>query len=194
MPFDRDREQAYRRGDQYLLSKAMMVLQAIVIIAAVGALAAAAVATWNVLVPSGEVRQAARDHRGRLAEQQAAATNAAAAVSNLDSQWAANQNAVLAKFRNERAAWIKAASKELANVETSLTTYGNEYVKNLLSEQQQRAAQSIDSQSDLGTGRTSSTGWSRTTGTGSRIGRAMPSGSGTKHGSRRRTRSSSCAP
>src|SRR5688572_1244855 len=52
--FSRTEEEAFRASDQYLLNKAMLVLQALVIVIAIGVLSAGAVGTWNAWVPPAD--------------------------------------------------------------------------------------------------------------------------------------------
>lgn len=152
--FDDQQEQSFRAGDQYVLSKAMMILQAVIIIVAIGALAAGVVATWNAFVPPSEVREAARRHRSELENQKLKAANDAAAVTKLDTDWASRQAGALAKYRSERQTRIRNLSGEMGEIETSLSTYGNENVKAILGQLKERAAsRSTESADDLSYGK-----------------------------------------
>lgn len=137
--FTAEEEETYRAGDQYMLSKAMMVLQAAIIIAAIGALAAAVVATWNTLVPPSAVRQAAREHRPRVEEQHAAAAKAAQAVSSLDAAWATRQPRAIEAFRNPRQTTVNSSARDMAYIETTMGMHGAESEKAVLKANQERA-------------------------------------------------------
>lgn len=123
LAFDREQERTYRTGDQYLLSKAMLLLQAMVIIAAIGAFSAAIVATWHTLVPPAEVRQAARDYRSGVEQQRVTSANAASDVSTLDNEWTAKRAGVVARYTAERRQRITNAKRAMTMLEKDLTTY-----------------------------------------------------------------------
>ena len=117
-------EERYRSSDQYLLNKGMLVLQAMVIVLAVGALSAAVVVTYNALVPPSEVRRAARDYAKDVAVQRQASADASSALTSLDTAWAQKEQAEVAAYRKERQTQISAATKELASTENSIRSYG----------------------------------------------------------------------
>jgi hypothetical protein len=143
--FTAEEEDEYRKGDQYLLSKAMMVVQALIIVVAIGALAAAVVATWNTLVPPADVRREAREYRPKVDEQRIAASNAAQAVMALDQAWTAKEPAVMEQFRNQRQAAINDASRDMKHIETTIETHGSGNAKSVLSQIRQRAANATSS-------------------------------------------------
>jgi hypothetical protein len=115
--FDREQESEYRTGEQYLLNKAMLIVQAIVIVATIGAFSAAMVATWNVLVPPSEVRQNARDYRAKVDEQRGKAATSAAEVSTLDAEWSRKQTGVVASYRGERQRTIHSSNMRMTAIE-----------------------------------------------------------------------------
>ncbi|MFL6247161.1 MAG: hypothetical protein ACJ74H_14105, partial [Thermoanaerobaculia bacterium] len=123
--FDRAEEETYRASDQYLLNKAMLVLQALVIVIAIGVLAAGAVATWNAWVPPSEVRREARELRAKVVEQRATSGTANAALAKLESEWAQKRDAVVTKFRRERESRVAAAQKNIAATEEIFAQYGS---------------------------------------------------------------------
>lgn len=137
--FTSEEEEAYRKGDQYLLSKAMMVVQALIIVAAIGALAAAVIATWSALVPRIEIRREAREHRPRVEEQRLQAAKAAERVQTLDTAWAAKEAGVVQRFRDARQTTINAATRDMGHIATTITTYGNEQLKQLFARLTERA-------------------------------------------------------
>lgn len=140
----------YRAGDQYLLNKGMLVLQAVVIIAAIGVLSAILVVTWNVLVPPAEVRRAAREYAGEVETQRKTSADAAAKVTQLDNEWAQKEQAVVAAFRKGRRSEIDSASKDMASIESSVNGYaGPNGVSTLQSVQETIASRSKDSIDDI---------------------------------------------
>ena len=145
--FDRTQEDAYRASDQYLLNKAMLVLQAMVIVIAIGALAAGAVATWNAWVPPAEVRREARELRKRVVDQRATSSTASSALAQYETEWTKKADAVIAKFRREREARKAAALKNIAATEEIFAQYGSPRGKEKFAELQaytQRVAPSPD--------------------------------------------------
>jgi hypothetical protein len=84
MAFTPSEESAYQKSDQYLLNKAMLVLQAILIVVAIGALSAIVVVTWNTLVPPSEIRRDAKTYAVDVETQRAKALAANARVAKLD--------------------------------------------------------------------------------------------------------------
>lgn len=119
-----DAEARYRASDQYLLNKGMLVLQAVVIVLAVGVLSAAVVVTWNTLVPPSEVRRAARDYAGEVETQRKKSADAAAAVTKLDAEWSQKQPAAVAAYHQARQSSIASAQKGMKNIETSVRSAG----------------------------------------------------------------------
>lgn len=112
-----------RSSDQYLLNTALLLAQAILIVVAIGALAASGVVGWNTLVPSAEIRNAARDHRPKLEEQRQTAVNTAAEVTRLDAEWRTKEPVVVGAARKEQQTQIDAAQKRMAAFENDLATY-----------------------------------------------------------------------
>lgn len=123
--FDRTQEETYRASDQYLLNKAMLVLQALVIVIAIGLLAAGVVATWNAFVPPAEVRREARELRKKVVEQSTTAETANAALAKHDTEWTQKREVVLAKFRAERQSRVAAAQKNMTATDEIFSTYGS---------------------------------------------------------------------
>lgn len=118
-----------RRGEsesnQYLLNRALLLAQAILIIAAIGAFASTAVIGWNTLVPTAETRNAAKEHRPKLEEQRMTATTRANEVTRLDEEWRTKEPVVVGAARKEHQDRIDAAKKRMTAIESDLGTYDN---------------------------------------------------------------------
>ena len=143
-------EEQYRASDQYLLNKGMLVLQAIVIVCAVGALSAAVLVTWDVLVSPSEVRRAAREYGREFEAQQKKSNQAAAALATLDSEWAPKQEAAVAAYRKTRQTTIATTQKDMLGIETSVRSYGGSNVSSTLQRLEQLVAQrSADSYDEI---------------------------------------------
>lgn len=110
-------------SDQYLLNRALLLAQAILIVAAIGAFAASGVVGWNTLVPSSEIRNAAKEHRPKLEEQRVTASNAANEVSRLDEEWRTKEPVVVGAARKEQQDRVDAAKKRMTAIESDLGTY-----------------------------------------------------------------------
>lgn len=115
--FTPQEEQSYRASNQYLLNKAMLVLQAVVILLAISALAAGVVVTWNAWVPPSAVRRDAHEYDKRVDAQRKTATNAEQDFQKLESEWSVKQEAVLAAYRAERQKQIVTATRGLREAE-----------------------------------------------------------------------------
>jgi len=122
--YSSDEEARYRASNQYLLNKGMLVMQAIVIVVAIGTLAAAVVLTWNTLVPPGEIRRAAREYKAEVETQRQKVSDENAKVAGLDSEWASKQMAVVQTFRRERQRQIDVASRDMRRIESTLALDG----------------------------------------------------------------------
>jgi len=143
-------EARYRASDQYLLNKGMLVLQAIVIVLAVGALSAAIVVTWNVLVPPSEVRRDANEYAKEVEAQRQRSAEADAALAKLDAEWAQKQEKVVAAFRKERQQAINTANKDMTSIESSVQSYaGPNGISTLQNLKQAIAERSHDSYDDI---------------------------------------------
>ncbi len=129
-----DEERRSRASEQYLLNRALLVLQALVIVVAIGALAAGTVMTWNAWVPPSEVRDDAKHYAKEVESQQDTAAAAAKALSDLDAAWAQKQDSVVTRYRKERQQQVSEATKRITAVEGELGTYGSEYVAGRLGE------------------------------------------------------------
>jgi hypothetical protein len=124
-------EERYRASDQYLLNKGMLLLQAVVIVLAVGVLSAAVIVTWNAWVPPSEVRREAREYAKQTEAQRQRAADTAATMARLDADWAQMEAAVVAAYRGEQQAHIASASKEMAAIENSVQGYAAQTLQNL---------------------------------------------------------------
>lgn len=145
-----DAETRYRVSDQYLLNKGMLLLQAIVIVLAVGALSAAVVVTWNVLVPPSEVRRAAREYAGDVQSQRKKSADAQAAVASLDTEWSQKEQSAVAAYRHARQTGVNNAQKAMAGIENSAQTHGGPNVVSTLQNLKEAAAgRSMDSPDDI---------------------------------------------
>jgi hypothetical protein len=139
--FSRTEEEAYRASDQYLLNKAMLVLQALVIVIAIGVLSAGAVGTWNAWVPPAEVRREAKEFAKRVEEQRATATTANAALAKLDAEWTLKSDIVITNFRREREERKAAAQKNMVATNEIFATYGSPQAREKFAEMQQYGLQ-----------------------------------------------------
>jgi hypothetical protein len=140
LSFTATEEENYRASDQYLLNKAMLILQALVIVVAIGLLSAGLVAVWNVWVPSSEVRRTARDYAKTVEEQRKTTAAAVAAVAKLDTEWTQKADVVIGNFRRERQARKASAQKSLTATEEVFASYGSENGRAKLAEMQRYAA------------------------------------------------------
>jgi hypothetical protein len=147
--FTRAEEQAYRASNQYLLNKAMLVLQAMVIVAAIGALAAGVVATWVTLVPPSEVRRAASQYRKDTEAQRVKAAETAAALSKAEAEWAQKREGAIARYRDERKKSIASAAQSMTGYEQSLVNYSQERARQAFAEIRQRAGRAFDSRREI---------------------------------------------
>lgn len=141
--FTSEEEEGYRASDQYLLNKAMLVLQALVIVVAIGVLSAGAVATWKAWVPSSEIRTEAREYRKRTDEQRTKSTDANAAVAKLDGEWQKQSETAIGNFRREREETRNSAQKTLRSTEEIFATYGSTQGRETLA-RMQRYANGVD--------------------------------------------------
>lgn len=137
--FNRAEEEGYRASDQYLLNKAMLVLQALVIVIAIGVLSAGVVATWNEWVPPSEVRRGAREYAKRVEGQRTTTATANAALAKLDTEWTQKADALVATFRREREERKATAQKNMAATNEIFATYGSPQGKTKFAEMQQYA-------------------------------------------------------
>lgn len=144
LTFTRDEEQRYRASRQYLLNKAMLVLQMTIILIAVGALSAGVVQTWNVLVPPSAVRRDAREYSEKVVAQRTTAQNEANAVAKLDREWAAVQEAVIAAYRKERTDLLAAVESESETIARELSSSTNPNVPAVFAEMKKRADEPFD--------------------------------------------------
>lgn len=145
-----DAEARYRASDQYLLNKGMLVLQAIVIVLAVGVLSAAVVVTWDVLVPPSEVRRAARDYARDVESQRKKSAEAQATIASLDTEWSQKEQAAVAAYRQARETSVNDAQKAMANIESSAQTQGGPNVVSTLQNLKETVAgRSMDSPDDI---------------------------------------------
>ncbi|HEX6159064.1 MAG TPA: hypothetical protein VF111_02790 [Thermoanaerobaculia bacterium] len=145
-------EPAQRESDQYLLNKAMLLAQAVLIVLAIGAFAATGVVGWNTLVPSAEVRNAAKEHRPRLAEQRQTAAHTAAEVTRLDNEWRSKEPVVVGAARKAQQEPIDAAQKQMAAIEKDLGTYDDPIVGLNTLDRVKTVASSV-ARNDWGSGR-----------------------------------------
>jgi hypothetical protein len=148
LQFGEEQENAYRASNQYLLSKAVTVLQAMVIVGAIGLLAAGAIATWRALVPSAEIRREAREYRVAVQEQRTKAKTAADAVTKLDREWMQMQTAAVARFRKARIERRARATREMTSVENDVANYGGDAVKATLAEMKRKATPPLQSREE----------------------------------------------
>lgn len=146
-----DAEARYRASDQYLLNKGMLVLQAVVIVLAVGLLSAAVVVTWNVLVPSSEVRRAAREYARDVEAQRQKSAAAAATMTKLDAEWVQREPGVVAAFRQVRQSRIAGVQKDMTSLKASVQSYaGPNGVSTLQRLEEVVAGRSNDSPDGIG--------------------------------------------
>lgn len=147
--FGRTEEETYRASDQYLLNKAMLVLQALVIVIAIGLLAAGVVATWNTWVPPAETRREARELRKKVVEQRTTVETASAALAKLETEWTQKRDAVVTKFRRERESRVAAAQKNISATEEIFATYGSPRGKEKFAELQAYVQQIMPSPDNI---------------------------------------------
>jgi hypothetical protein len=146
-----DAETRYRASDQYLLNKGMLVLQAVMIVLAVGLLSAAVVVTWSVLVPPSEVRRAAREYARDVEAQRQKSSAAAATMTKLDAEWAQKEPTVVAAYRQTRQSRIAGVRKDMASLKASIQSYaGPNGVSTLQRLEEAVAGRSNDSPDDIG--------------------------------------------
>jgi Tfp pilus assembly protein PilE len=143
-----DAEARYRASDQYLLNKGMLLLQAMVIVIAVGVLSAAVVVTWNAFVPPSEVRREAREYATQVEAQRRRSADAAATMAKLDADWAQIETAVVAAYRGKRQSQITSTSKDMTAIERSVQGYA---ATTLQSVKETIASRSRDSVDDIQT-------------------------------------------
>ena len=145
-----DAEERYRASDQYLLNKGMLVLQAVVIVLAVGMLAAAVVVTWNSWVPPAEVRRAAREYSGEVEAQRQKLGEADAAAAKLDGEWAQREKAIVGAYRQDRQARVDQTAKERRGIEANVRSSRAEYAVSTLQRLTETTTRrSIDSRNDI---------------------------------------------
>jgi hypothetical protein len=147
--FTASEEETYRASDQYLLNKAMLILQALVIVIAIGLLSAGAVATWNAWVPSAEIRREAREYETLVEGQRVTAKTATDAVTKLDSEWTQAQTAAVARYRKERLNRKISTTQELTAIEKNFATYGSTRGKATLADLQQRVRSAGKTRDDV---------------------------------------------
>ncbi|HYC90187.1 MAG TPA: hypothetical protein VEO54_13310 [Thermoanaerobaculia bacterium] len=139
-----DAEERYRASDQYLLNKGMLVLQAGVIVLAVGTLSAAVVVTWNAWVPPSEVRREAREYAQQTEAQRQRVADTAATMTKLDGDWALMEAGVVAAYRGEQQSRIASAAKDMAAIENSVQGYAAQTLQNIKETIASRSRDSFD--------------------------------------------------
>ena len=139
-----DAEARYRASDQYLLNKGMLLLQAAVIVLAVGVLSAAVVVTWNAWVPPSEVRREAREYAKATEAQRQRVTDTSATMAKLDADWAQLEDAVVTAYRGERQSQIAAATKDMTAIENGVQGYAAQTLQSLRETVASRSRNSID--------------------------------------------------
>jgi hypothetical protein len=139
--FTHDEEQQARASNQYLLNKALLVLQAIVIVIAISALSAGVVMTWNAWVPPAEIRKDASEYAKKVDQQAEETAAAAKSIETLDAEWTQKQEPAVARYRKARQAELAAASRDLTRTEQEIATYGSQYTPGTFTEIKNTVAQ-----------------------------------------------------
>lgn len=132
---------AGEQSDQYLLNRLMTILQAALIVIAIGALAAGLVATWNAFLPPAYLREALKGTRAELASRRLELQEATRQFEALEAAWKAQEASVLNGYRTARNAVITAAVRENADIAAEVVQSGNAYASATLASMERRAAE-----------------------------------------------------
>lgn len=126
--YDEKGEDEIRATDQYLLNKLLLGLQAGVIVLALGSLAAGLITTWNVLLPPKEVRDAIKEHKTRIEENEKSLAETDEKLTVLDTAWTSQRDGIIQAYQNERRSTKTRRNQERTAIERRASGTNLEYI------------------------------------------------------------------
>ena len=109
----------YRSSRLYLVNKLLIALHAIVIVMALGGLAATALSAWNAFLPPKFLRDAEDSLVQRLAPEQQELASVTARLNQLEQEWTTRRQALVDQYRASRQQKLDAAVRDNESIEAT---------------------------------------------------------------------------
>ncbi|MFN3413235.1 MAG: hypothetical protein ACK42L_04155, partial [Thermoanaerobaculum sp.] len=107
-------------SDQYLLNRALRILQAIIVVGSIGALAGGVYLAWRNFAPSKEILQQLQSMKKELRASEKEMAEAKKALAAFDKDWAANRQTLVVRFRKEAQERASQAQARMTSIRESL--------------------------------------------------------------------------
>lgn len=118
--FTRRKEADDLASDQYLLNRAMWILQGAVVVLSIAAFAGGLTVAWRGVIPRKEVRERYGQVRSELGSLRDTMRDAKKMLDEFDQNWKKNRAGVVAKFREDSRTQMNQAQAEMNNLGAAL--------------------------------------------------------------------------
>ena len=109
---------------QYMLTKFMVFMQALLFVVAVAILSGGLVSAWNQLVPSSLLRETISATTQELKDLKSTLQETEPAVKQMETTWTSQREAKVAQYKKERDQRIEKLREEYSALETRIATLG----------------------------------------------------------------------